>query len=287
MATKTTICCHCDGDAGKRHDGGAHEHGDAGDFWGRGKERRHRGRRAFIDVRRPHVERHGGNLEAEAGEQKNQAEDQPDAAMRRGLRDAGKTHRAGKTVNQRRAVEQHSRRQRAEHEIFQSGFGRAQRIAMAGGDHVERQAHQFEAEIERDQIGGRDQHHHAERGEHDQHRIFEALLPLVLGVIERHGDGGGRAGQGQDFEEAGKIVDDEAAVEAHKLAGGKEIEDHAGGDQKRNRQPVDDAGRARVAIGAEHQQRHGAEPEHDFRQQRIERRHVRGRVHRLTSPSPL
>ena len=69
------------GDAGKRHDGDAHEQGHAGDLRRGGEERRDRRRRALIDVRRPHVERHGGDLEAEAGEQKNQAEDQPDAAV--------------------------------------------------------------------------------------------------------------------------------------------------------------------------------------------------------------
>ena len=46
-------------------------------------------------------------------------------------------------------------------------------------DHVERQAHQFEPEIERDQVGGRDQHQHAERREQDQHAVFEFLLALA------------------------------------------------------------------------------------------------------------
>ncbi len=62
--------------AGKRHDGGAHEDGDAGHFRRGGKEGRHRRRRALIHVGRPHVERHGGNLEAEADEQKHQPEHQ-------------------------------------------------------------------------------------------------------------------------------------------------------------------------------------------------------------------
>ena len=57
---------------------------------------------------------------------------------------------------------------------------------MARGHDVKRQAHQFEAEIERDQVGGRDQHQHAERREQDQHGIFEPLLVLALLVIERH-----------------------------------------------------------------------------------------------------
>src|ERR1700759_4356406 len=51
---------------------------------------------------------------------------------------------------------------KAETQIFQPPLTRAQRIAMACGDDIERQAHQFEPEIERDQIGRRDQHEHAE-----------------------------------------------------------------------------------------------------------------------------
>ena len=61
--------------------GDAHEHGHRGDLRRGGEERRHRRRRALVDVRRPHVERHGRDLEAEAGEQEHQAEDQPDAAL--------------------------------------------------------------------------------------------------------------------------------------------------------------------------------------------------------------
>ena len=76
METKTTICCHCAGDAGEGDDRGAHEHGDAGDLGRGGEEGRHRRRRAFIDVRRPHMERHRRDLEAEAGEQEDEAEDQ-------------------------------------------------------------------------------------------------------------------------------------------------------------------------------------------------------------------
>ena len=83
MATKTTICCHCGAISGKAVDGDAHEHRDAGDLGRGGEERRDRRRRAFVDVRRPHVERHCRDLEAEAREQEHQPEHEPDAALRR------------------------------------------------------------------------------------------------------------------------------------------------------------------------------------------------------------
>ena len=44
-----------------------------------GEERGDRRRRALVDVGRPHVERHRRDLEAEAGEQEHQPEDQADA----------------------------------------------------------------------------------------------------------------------------------------------------------------------------------------------------------------
>ena len=46
----------------------------AATFGGGGEEGRDRGRRAFVNVGRPHMERHGRNLEAEPGEQEDEAE---------------------------------------------------------------------------------------------------------------------------------------------------------------------------------------------------------------------
>jgi hypothetical protein len=108
------------GDARKRADGGAGEDRHGGDLGGRREERRHRRRRTLVDIRCPHVERHRRDLEAEAANRKHEAEDQPDAALARRLGDAGKRHVAGEAVNQRAAVQQHARRQRAEHEILEA-----------------------------------------------------------------------------------------------------------------------------------------------------------------------
>ena len=106
------------GHAGKRHHRGAYEHGDARHFGCGGEKCSNRRRRALVDIGRPHVKRDGGNFEAEAGEQKHDAEDQSDAALPRRMRDAGKAHGAGKPIDERSAVEQHAGRQRTEHKIF-------------------------------------------------------------------------------------------------------------------------------------------------------------------------
>ena len=185
METKVEDLLPFVGDARERRHGGAHEDGDAGDLGRRGEERGHRRRRALVDVRRPHVERHRRNLEAEADEQEHQPEHQADAgaALRRQIRDfgdAGEADRAGEAVDQRGAVEQHARRQRAQHEILQARFRRLGAVAVEGGDDVERERHQLEAEIKRDQVGRRDQQQHAERRQQEQRAVFELLLLLEL-----------------------------------------------------------------------------------------------------------
>ena len=123
------------------------------------------------------------------------------------LRDAGEAHRAGEAVDQRGAVEQHAGRERAEHEVFQSGLGRAHVVAVDRRDHVERKAHQLEAEIERDQVGRRDQHQHAGGREQDQDRELELLDLLGRQIVERQEDGRGRADQREDLQDAREVVD--------------------------------------------------------------------------------
>ena len=197
------------------------------------------------------------------------------------MRNAGEGDRAGEAVNQRRAVEQHAGRQRAEHEVLQARFGRAQVVAMARGNDVKRQAHQLEAEIKRDQIRRRDQHQHAERREHDQNRVFEALLSFALGVIDRQQDRCCRTDQSENLQKPCESVDDEAAVKADKLAFREQQQDHARGNQKHDRAGIDYRHHALIAIGTQHQQQHGADAKHDLRQQRQERSDVRSGVHAL------
>ncbi len=233
------------------------------------------------------MERHGRNLEAEAGKQKDDAENKPGGGcsgfMPCRLRDAGEGHGAGEAINQRRAIEQHARRQRAEDKILQARFGRFQRVAIACRHDVKRQAHQFETEIKRDQIGRRYQHQHAERREQDQNRIFEALLAFALGIIERHRDRGGRADQRQDFQEPGKIVDDKTAAESRELAGRQPNDNAAGNCQQDYRDDIDDPPAGLAAKDAKHQERHGADAENEFRQERNEGRKLRS-VHGLPRP---
>ena len=52
------------------------------------------------------------------------------------------------------------------------------------------------------------------------------------------------------------------------LAGRQHQFQHAGDDQQHHRKPGDESGRPLAAIGAQHQQRHGADGQHQLRQHR-------------------
>ncbi len=57
-------------------------------------------------------------------------------------------------------------------------------VAVDRGDDVERQRLQLEADIERDQVVGRNHQHHAERREQHEHRILELVELLLAGEAE-------------------------------------------------------------------------------------------------------
>ena len=78
----------------------AQRDGDRRHFGRGGEKGGDRRRRAFVDVGRPHVERHGRHFEREAREQEDEAEDDADLrASRQRLGDAVELHRAGIAVS--------------------------------------------------------------------------------------------------------------------------------------------------------------------------------------------
>ena len=79
IETKTRICCQSGTIAGERRDHGADEERHGGDLGRGGEEGGDRRRRAFIDIGRPHVERHGRHLEGKAGDDEDEAEDEAEA----------------------------------------------------------------------------------------------------------------------------------------------------------------------------------------------------------------
>ena len=74
---KTTICCQSGVIGAKGADDDADEQRHRRDLGRGGEEGGDRRRRAFVDVGRPHVERHGRDLEGEAGERKTRPKIRP------------------------------------------------------------------------------------------------------------------------------------------------------------------------------------------------------------------
>ena len=211
---------------------GAQHERDGGDLGRRAHEGGDGGGGALVDVRRPHVERHGRQLEGEAGDDENDADDE---AGRRGLRrgqhagQLGELHRAGEAVGERDAVEQQARGERAQDEVFQPGFGGAELIAGEGAHDVDRQRLQLEPEIQRHQVGGAAHDHHADGAEQDQDRELEPGDAFADVVVQREDGAHARAGEDEQLHEAGEAVDGEQVAVGHAVGRG---EDEGGGQHE-------------------------------------------------------
>ena len=242
---------------------------------------------AAKNVRGPHMERNGRNLEGEAGEQEDQSENQAGAGVFPG-EDRGdllETCMDGEAVDQRTSVKQHARRQRAQHEILQARLRRTQGIPVDRGNDIKREALEFDPHIKRNQIAGGDHHQHAEGRQHDEDRIFEFPEPLGLHETVRHDDGDRGRGKRQDFHEAGEFVGNEAAAERGRLHGRDGQNGKRASKQKPDTKPVDGLGGMFAAKHAEHEECHRAHGQDDFRERRDDVGCQEGRVHGL-SPYP-
>ena len=110
---------------GREH---AKQHDEAGRFRADGKKRRHRRRRALVNIRHPDLERHGRDLESERDQHQDHAEKRGagldvSGSPRRGG-DPREIRLAGHAENPGDAVNQKAGRERAEDQIFHAGFER-------------------------------------------------------------------------------------------------------------------------------------------------------------------
>ena len=209
------------------------------------------------------MERHQRHLEGETRRQEDEAEHDADRLMAlKRLADADERNGAGEAVDQRRPIEKHAGRERAEHEIFEARLGGLRVVAVEGRDDVEREAHQLETQIERDQVAGRDQHQHPERRQHNQHRELELVDPLFAQEGDGHHERHERADERQRLHEAAEIVGHDRAVEAEdrvSLMGVADREQCEG--QHRDGEAGHELGCLLAAEGADAQKRERADRE--------------------------
>ena len=139
-------------------------------------------------------------------------------------------------------------------------------MTAIGRDHVERQAHQFEAEIERDEVIGRNQHQHAEGRNEDEDRKFEAADPLLAHELDRQQKRHQRADQRDRAHEAGEGVVGEGAVEgdAHRAILGHQQNEYEA--EQADGDLVDEVGPPLAAQRAIKHERQGSRRQNRLRQ---------------------
>ena len=109
--------------------------------------------------------------------------------------DPVEAHRPGGAVDQREAVQQRRRPDRAHHEVLEPGLERGAPVQVRGAQHVERDRQQLEAD---------EQRHQAVRlGEHDHpgDRAEQERVVLAVAGLERRG----RAQRQRDRHEPGDV----------------------------------------------------------------------------------
>ena len=195
---------------GQRAEEDAQQEGDRRGLRGHRKIRGHRGRRAFVGVGRPHVERRGGDLEEQAdgrGRQPGRPPGpRPAAAAMAPVMSASLVEPAMPYIT-REAVRQEAARERAEQQILHGGFVGALLAAQEADHDVEAQRHQLQADEEGDQVGAGRQEVHAALREQDQAVVLAVMLAGDLQVLVGDDRDDERGNQEDPVEEDGEAVD--------------------------------------------------------------------------------
>ncbi len=184
----------------------AQQRGEARDLGARGHEGGDRGRRALVDVGRPHVERDSRDLEAESHQDERRANGQEQDRGRGGSEDARQAGGPGRAEDQRDAVDDKSRREGAEQEVFDARFLGCHHFAVEGREHVERDGEQFEGEEDDDEVRGLHHQHHAGHAEKQEDVVFAALDAHAFDVAKGKRDAEQAADEQQGVEEGGETV---------------------------------------------------------------------------------
>ena len=90
----------------------------------------------------------------------------------------------GQAEQQRNAIQQNPGGEGPEHKILGRGFQRTRLGSLQSGHDVEREGHQFGAEVDREEIGAGDHDHHAGQGQQDEAVVFADVESLRLEVGE-------------------------------------------------------------------------------------------------------
>ena len=172
-------------------------------------EPRHASRSAFVRVRRPLVERDGGNLEHQAHHGCKQRDDQHGIVRihpPHRIPDDSQVRAARQSVKQRQSVGKDARRKRSQQQVLQRRFIRPAVAPQKSDQDVRGNRHQLQADEDQHNIEPGSHAHHADYRK--QHQRIELAMMLVLDfeVPHRHDDGNRRPHQKQIEEIDGDAV---------------------------------------------------------------------------------
>ncbi len=151
----------------------------------RGHEAGDRRRRAVVDVRDPHVERHRRYLEPHPDQEKAESDLADDRERRSpclARADRGERGAAGGAPDQRNSVEQKGRGEGSDQEIFEGRLRREHAAPVEPRQDIDRDRHHLEPEEEDDQVLGPGQKHHPDRGEEHEGVVLGSDQPFPLEV---------------------------------------------------------------------------------------------------------
>ncbi len=242
---------------------------ERGDLGRRADVERHGRRRALIDVRQPHVERHRAELERDARDDEREREQRghADAAgPREVLRERVELQRARDPVEQRDAVQQRSGRDRAEHEVLHRRLGRDCRVAIERDQRVLREREQLEPEVQREQAVRRDHDHDPEQPEQAQQEELALEQPVLLEVLARVQEHDADDDVGEHLQHARGRIQHVAAAECeHAMVDRRVQRDGRRADQREHRQYVRDVALVVAQEHVDEQHRADREREEDLR----------------------
>jgi len=227
---------------------------------------------AVVDVRRPHVERHRAQLEGHARDQEHQAEHQDGGvgAVHAARGDLVHVQRTGGAVDHRDTVEHEARGQCAEDEVLHRRFGRDRVVAAQRHQGVQRQRHQFQAQVDRQHAVTRDHDHLAQRREQREHvelaaevtREHAALAHVLARIHQRDAD----RQVGEQLQQVRHRVRYEHVVEG--VHGGAAVEvgpaEHCAADQGQQRQVVGHVAARPLQVQVDQQDRGSRDQQEDF-----------------------
>ena len=132
---------------------------------------------------------------------------------------SARIHGAGEAVDQRDAIQQQAGGQRAEHEVLQPGFGRAQIVAGEGARARRAPATAARARDTASSGWRRCHHHHADGREQHQHRELEPADPLAARCSRAPASiASAGAGQDQQLHEGRERIDRRTARDSRRRA---------------------------------------------------------------------